>query len=106
MLNSVVDCYADSFFISDAFVLCSGDGESESDDEIMDVDAAKQDDIVAQALAAADALGKTPNNSGTGFLDITDGLKELDMDHYDDEDAGISIAKAPRGIVFIFIFIS
>ena len=73
--------------------LCSGDSESEEDDEIMDADAAKQDDTVAHALAAADALGKTPKNSGTSFLDITDGLKELDMDHYDDEDDGISISK-------------
>lgn len=75
------------------FFLCSGDSESEEDDEIMDADAAKQDDTVAHALAAADALGKTPKNSGTSFLDITDGLKELDMDHYDDEDDGISISK-------------
>ena len=44
--------------------------------------------IQFHALAAADALGKTPKNSGTSFMDITDGLKELDMDNYDDEDAG------------------
>lgn len=81
------------FCASDAFFLCSGDSESEEDDEIMDADAVKQDDTVAHALAAADALGKTPKNSGTSFLDITDGLKELDMDHYDDEDDGISISK-------------
>lgn len=74
-----------------------GDSESEEDDEIMDADAAKQDDTVAHALAAADALGKTPKNSGTSFLDITDGLKELDMDHYDDEDDGIEVFSKGLG---------
>ena len=91
------------FCAYDVCVLCSGDIESEEDDEIMDADAAKQDDTIANALAAADALGKTPKNSGTSFMDITDGLKELDMDNYDDEDAGIYKSKTPwRCCVCVF----
>lgn len=57
----------------------------------MGVDTAKQTDEVTHALAVADALGRTlkNKNSMTKFDDITDGLKELDMDHYDEEDEGI-----------------
>lgn len=69
------------------FGVCSGDGGSEEDDEDMDVDTSK----VTHALAVADALGRTQknNNSATKFDDIADGLKELDMERYDDEDEGI-----------------
>ncbi|XP_043696545.1 periodic tryptophan protein 1 homolog isoform X2 [Telopea speciosissima] len=75
----------------------SGDSENE-DDEDMDVDAAKQTDEVSHALAAADALGKTLNtSSGTNFQDITDGLRELDMDHYDEEDDGIELFSTGLG---------
>lgn len=63
---------------------CSGHDEDEEDED-MDVDAAKHMDEVTHALAAADALGKT---SGNNFEDITDGLKELDMENYDEEDDG------------------
>ena len=45
---------------------------------------------VARALAAAKALGKAQgDNSSNDLKGITDGLGELDMDHYDDEDDGI-----------------
>lgn len=67
------------------------DDHSEDDDEDMEVeDEAKQSDDISHAVAVASALGKTSKskNSGTKFEDITDGLKELDMDHYDDEDEG------------------
>ncbi|GLT53034.1 hypothetical protein SLA2020_263310 [Shorea laevis] len=71
----------------------SGDGESEEDDEEMDVDAAKQTDEIACALEVADALGRTSNSSklATSFDDVTNGLKELDMEHYDEEDDGIEL---------------
>ncbi|KAF2285004.1 hypothetical protein GH714_034587 [Hevea brasiliensis] len=71
----------------------SGDSGSEENDEDMDVDTAKQTDEVTHALAVADALGGTTKNknSVTKFDDITDGLKELDMDHYDEEDEGIEL---------------
>ncbi|KAH7569531.1 hypothetical protein JRO89_XS06G0180100 [Xanthoceras sorbifolium] len=76
--------------------------EEEEDDEDMDVDAAKQTDEVSQALAVADALGKTSKskNSGTKFDDIADGLKELDMDHYDDEDEGVELFSKGIGDLY------
>lgn len=68
------------------FVLCAGCSESEEEDEDMDVEAAAQQaDEVSQALAAADALGRTPT------MDIAESLRELDMENYDEEDDGICI---------------
>ncbi|KAJ4979402.1 hypothetical protein NE237_010182 [Protea cynaroides] len=78
----------------------SGDSENEEneEDEDMDVDSTKQTGEVAHAIAAADALGNTSNtNSGTNFLDLTEALKELDMDHYDEEDDGIEIFSTGLG---------
>ncbi|KAL6007138.1 hypothetical protein ACLOJK_032634 [Asimina triloba] len=71
----------------------SGDSEDE-DDEEMDVDAVEKIDEISQALAAADALGK---KSGSNFEEITDGLKELNMDNYDEEDAGIELFSTGLG---------
>lgn len=51
----------------------------------MDVEPNKQGDEVAQALTVADAIGK---GSTEKCDEITIGLKELDMEHYDDEDEG------------------
>ncbi|KAF5463086.1 hypothetical protein F2P56_019029 [Juglans regia] len=73
----------------------SGDGDStEEDDEDMDTDATMQADKAAHALEVADALGRTSNNmkSERSFDDVTNGLKELDMEHYDEEDDGIPSA--------------
>lgn len=76
----------------------SGDGESEEDDEDMEVDAAKQHDEVAHALVAADALGKpSKSTSGSAFQDIADGLRELDMENYDEEDDGIELFSKGLG---------
>eukprot|EP00268_Persea_americana_P054488 TRINITY_DN623_c1_g2_i1.p1 TRINITY_DN623_c1_g2~~TRINITY_DN623_c1_g2_i1.p1 ORF type:complete len:494 (+),score=128.88 TRINITY_DN623_c1_g2_i1:90-1571(+) len=72
----------------------SGYGDEDEEDEEMDVDAAKDTDEVAHALAAAGALGKTPGNN---FEDITDGLKELDMERYDEEDDGIQVFSSGLG---------
>lgn len=56
--------------------MCSGDSDNED---------ANNDDVVAQALTVADAVGK----ASTGTCDeITLALKDLDMDLYDDEDEG------------------
>ncbi|XP_058087364.1 uncharacterized WD repeat-containing protein C17D11.16-like [Magnolia sinica] len=74
----------------------SGHSKDEQDEE-MDVDAAVQTNAIGQALAAADALGK---NSGNNFQDITDGLRELDMDNYDEEDAGIELFSSGLGDTF------
>ncbi|GMY22608.1 periodic tryptophan protein 1 like [Fagus crenata] len=58
----------------------------------MDVDAAKEAGEVAQALEVADALGRTSNiaKSKTSFDNIADGLRELDMENYDEEDDGMN----------------
>lgn len=62
---------------------------SEENDEDMSVDASKQPTAeIEQALGAANALGKKAG--GSNFLDIADGLDELNMDDYDNEDDGIS----------------
>ncbi|KAI9160214.1 hypothetical protein LWI28_006238 [Acer negundo] len=76
--------------------------EQEEDDKIMDVDAAKEIDRVSHALAVADALGKTSKSKKprTKFDDIADGLKELDMDHYDDEDEGIELFSKGNGDLY------
>lgn len=54
-----------------------GDHEEEEDDDVEMDD--KKDDEVALASVAAEAVGKDST-------DIADALKELDMDHYDEED--------------------
>ncbi|KAK9164231.1 hypothetical protein Syun_005133 [Stephania yunnanensis] len=72
----------------------SEDIEDEKED--MDVDTAKRTDEVAQALAAADAVGKA-SETGNGTKDIENALKGLDMDHYDDEDGGIELFSTGPG---------
>ncbi|XP_065851279.1 uncharacterized protein [Euphorbia lathyris] len=80
----------------------SGDCGSEEDDEDMDLDTSEHTDEVTQALAVAEALGRTPQNKqpATKFDDITDGLKELDMDNYDDEDDGIQLFSKGLGDLY------
>ncbi|KAK9284757.1 hypothetical protein L1049_023934 [Liquidambar formosana] len=79
-----------------------GNSDSEEDDQDMDVDAAKQVDEVAHALAAADVLKQTSNktNSGANFLDIADSLRELDMENYDEEDDGIELFGTGLGDLY------
>lgn len=72
--------------------LCRGDGESEDDGGEMDAETTSEGGEVSQALEVAKALGRASKvtKSGSKYDDITEGLKELDMEHYDDEDDGIS----------------
>uniref|UniRef100_A0A0D6R4C8 Anaphase-promoting complex subunit 4-like WD40 domain-containing protein n=1 Tax=Araucaria cunninghamii TaxID=56994 RepID=A0A0D6R4C8_ARACU len=67
--------------------------DSEEENEGMVVETNKNIDEVAKALAAANAIGSKsaefPREQNVD--DIADGLKELDMDNYDDEDEGIDI---------------
>ncbi|XP_022134698.1 uncharacterized WD repeat-containing protein C17D11.16 [Momordica charantia] len=80
-----------------------------SDDEIddavedkgMDVDDSKDEEI-ANALAVAQALGKSSEStkSETKYDDIADGLKELDMDNYDDEDDEIELFTSGVGDLY------
>uniref|UniRef100_R7WF19 Uncharacterized protein n=1 Tax=Aegilops tauschii TaxID=37682 RepID=R7WF19_AEGTA len=60
-----------------------GSDAAAADDGEMEVDGADEEDNedVAQAKAAAEALGKTGSGGG-----VSDGLEELNMEEYDDED--------------------
>lgn len=75
-----------------------GDSEGEEDVD-MDIDASNEVDEVSIARAAARALGKG-NTSSANFQDITDGLQELDMDNYDEEDDGIELFSTGLGDAF------
>lgn len=75
------------------FVLCREDGENDNDDDkVMDLDASKREDKIAQSLVAADVLGKGSKgrNPETDCTQVA--LEELDMDNYDEEDDGIFIS--------------
>lgn len=74
------------------------------EEEKMDVDADETKGELAQALILADALGKTSKSKNlvTDLEDVADGLKELDMDHYDEEDDGILLAL----FLIIFLYLS
>ena len=78
-------------FLGLLFYICSIGVESEEDEEDMNVDASKQPADIEQALGAASALGKLSikKAGGSELVDVTDGLDELNMDDYDDEDDGI-----------------
>ncbi|KAL2972669.1 hypothetical protein AAZX31_14G006000 [Glycine max] len=65
-------------------------GDSDNED-------ANNDDVVAQALTVADAVGK----ASTGTCDeITLAFKDLDMDLYDDEDEGIEVFSSGIGDLY------
>ncbi|KAH7519987.1 hypothetical protein FEM48_Zijuj08G0095800 [Ziziphus jujuba var. spinosa] len=68
------------------------DDESEDEDGDMEVDATKQSGEAAKSSKAAMSDAK--------FNDITDGLRELDMDNYDDEDEGIEIFSTGLGDLY------
>ncbi|ERN03311.1 hypothetical protein AMTR_s00003p00233250 [Amborella trichopoda] len=68
----------------------SGNSKDEGDDDMALSNEGPLDEVTA-ALVAADAIGRNSGDrTGTSKVqDITGGLLELDMDHYDDEDEGI-----------------
>ncbi|KAL8209945.1 hypothetical protein R6Q57_006677 [Mikania cordata] len=75
------------------------DEEEEEDgdgDEDMCVDASKQPAEIEQALGAASALGK----GGSSIHGIADGLDELNMDDYDEEDDAIDILGSGLGDIY------
>ncbi|XP_074558735.1 uncharacterized protein LOC141814695 [Curcuma longa] len=74
----------------------SGDSDVEEGED-MDVDASIEEDEVVHALAAAKALSNKGDKSSSCFPDIADGLRELDMDHYDEEDDGIELFSTGLG---------
>ncbi|KAL2556805.1 Transducin/WD40 repeat-like superfamily protein [Forsythia ovata] len=65
------------------------ESENEEKDEDMNSNESQQNDKVAHALAAADALGKASKSVNPITDSITDALKDLEMDNYDEEDDGI-----------------
>lgn len=94
-----------ALYTYEALGLCSGQSDNEDGDEDMDDDASNEAGEVAQALEVADALGRTSNTakSGTSFDSITDGLRELDMENYDEEDDGIPSPLLSLKFYFLFI---
>ncbi|KAK1266792.1 Histone-binding protein MSI1 [Acorus gramineus] len=80
------------------FLDISNDSDGDGDEEMEDRPSNDMDEI-NHALAAADALGQTSAsmNLGNSLRAVTDDLKELDMDHYDDEDDGVEIFSGKRG---------
>ncbi|PIN18246.1 hypothetical protein CDL12_09074 [Handroanthus impetiginosus] len=76
------------------------EGENEEDPENVDVDTSKQDEELAHALAAADALGKGSTSSKMETDSLTDALKELDMDRYDEEDDGVELFGSGLGSLY------
>ncbi|KAL1541949.1 hypothetical protein AAHA92_26100 [Salvia divinorum] len=65
--------------------------EGGDDDEDMSDDEFGQDDDLSNALSAANALGKAIKTGNPEADSLTDALKELDMDNYDDEDDGAEL---------------
>ncbi|CAM8933960.1 hypothetical protein QQ045_014643 [Rhodiola kirilowii] len=70
--------------------------EAESSGDDMEAEASRTADV-ANALAAAAAMG---SSSKPKFADIEDGMRELDMDHYDDEDEGIELFSSGLGDLY------
>ncbi|KAK4371581.1 hypothetical protein RND71_011056 [Anisodus tanguticus] len=56
-----------------------------------EADPPSKEEIEEILKSAADALGKATQVASLGTDDITDGLKGLDMDNYDDEEDGIEL---------------
>lgn len=55
----------------------------------MSEDELGQDDDLSNALSAANALGKAIKTGNPEADSLTEALKELDMDNYDEEDDGV-----------------
>ncbi|QHO58476.1 putative WD repeat-containing protein [Arachis hypogaea] len=70
------------------------ENEEEASDERMDYTGGAVDEV-ARALNVADALGKADK-----LDDIDLGLKELDMEHYDDEDEGVDVFSFEIGDLY------
>lgn len=64
------------------------DDENFEDEDVEDeiAESSRRKDNVARAVEAARALGSSHSQSRLDYL--ADGLAELDMDHYDEEDSG------------------
>ncbi|PRQ47519.1 putative transcription factor WD40-like family [Rosa chinensis] len=80
-----------------------GGGNDEDDEGEMEVETTSEGGEVSQALEVAKALGRASKvtKSGSNYDDITEGLKELDMDNYDEEDNdGIDLFSGGYGDLY------
>jgi len=71
-----------------------GEGDEEDDEQLLEIESQEGDgpSAVATALAAASALGATASRPKSYEQTLADGLAELDMDHYDEEnEEGVEI---------------
>ncbi|CAN1353080.1 Uncharacterized WD repeat-containing protein C17D11.16, partial [Linum perenne] len=76
----------------------SGESGSEAEDDDGDMDVDKQSDgVVIQARAVAEAVSGKPK---AGCDNIVDGLAELNMHNYDDEDEDVEIFSSGIGDVY------
>ncbi|XP_027331066.1 uncharacterized WD repeat-containing protein C17D11.16-like isoform X2 [Abrus precatorius] len=78
------------------FITAHASGDSDDEDEV-DPDANKHGNEVAQALTVADAIGKA---SAEEYDNVTRALKDLDMEHYDDEDEGVELFSSGIGDLY------
>ncbi|KAL1364755.1 hypothetical protein AAHE18_03G239400 [Arachis hypogaea] len=85
---------ASSFSSSSKLTTADSENEEEAGDECMD-DAGGAVDKVARALNVADALRKADK-----LDDIALGLKDLDMEHCDDEDEGVEVFSSGIGDLY------
>ncbi|KAL8528628.1 hypothetical protein ACS0TY_006173 [Phlomoides rotata] len=76
------------------------ESENEENDENMNADAFNRDDELARALSAADALGKASKSTKTETDSLADAMKDLDMDHYDEEDDGVELFGSGLGNLY------
>lgn len=66
------------------------DDDDDEEDEGTDVGMSKQDEEIAHALVAAEALGKGSKITNSESDSIADAFEKLDMDNYDEENDGTS----------------
>ncbi|XP_022891799.1 uncharacterized WD repeat-containing protein C17D11.16-like [Olea europaea var. sylvestris] len=76
------------------------DSENQETDEDMDSNESQLNDEVAHALVAADALGKASKSTNPITDSITDALKDLEMDRYDEEDDGVELFGSGLGNLY------
>ncbi|KAG2291378.1 hypothetical protein Bca52824_038047 [Brassica carinata] len=78
-------------------LLCEVDHANEDEEEMKEEEISEVD----HAKAVAEAFGKSSNSKKASSTmevdDVAAGMKELDMDNYDEEDDGIELFSSGRG---------
>ncbi|KAI5670108.1 hypothetical protein M9H77_10472 [Catharanthus roseus] len=70
------------------------DDDDDEEDEGTDVGMSKQDEEIAHALVAAEALGKGSKITNSESDSIADAFEKLDMDNYDEENDDVDLFGA------------